>query len=500
MDYLKELVGVLDENQIIPRNGSKKLFSENSKMADFYRGLQSGKINSDIRAVQILYGSTKELSKFRKLKSVLFGKLIEALGLFFPKANRFTEYQRAYFTCSKHWSYIKILIGLNAASTAVYLAEKLIKQTTKNELVFLSMDILSYLRIQYLRNCPNLKKYEGASKQYRNYQAIYAAQNQAEDLYMRLIFRYKNKNWKVKDTLAVQQELEQEIRPLLKQYKLGRLHMFGRLVDINLHLVARDYTAALIACNSAILFFKLKPLERPAMLQLFYYEKLVCLIHLREFKAGHQTAQEYLKILDKGTFNWFKFQELYLRLLLHTSQYQIATNVLLEVKDNKHFRNLPNELKEHWYVYNNYFFYLQQLRKVNHSDAANALQTKFTSDFSDMRKDNSGMSTAAMFIKILMLIAEDKYCDLADSKDSLEQYAYRHLNTEKRKRSFWFLKLLLLLSSRPLDRSKIEKKACQYLNKLASEPMAISDQVDEIEIIPYEELWQFALESTGRPA
>ena len=43
----------------------------------------------------------------------------------------------------------------------------------------------------------------------------------------------------------------------------------------------------------------------------------------------------------------------------------------------------------------------------------------------------------------------------------------------------------------------VQRKAQKYYDKLMANPLEIAKQTYEIEIIPYEDLWEFALDSLG---
>ncbi|MCB0528632.1 MAG: hypothetical protein KDC65_09175, partial [Saprospiraceae bacterium] len=88
-----------------------------------------------------------------------------------------------------------------------------------------------------------------------------------------------------------------------------------------------------------------------------------------------------------------------------------------------------------------------------------------------------------------------------------EQYCYRHLRGEDTQRSYNFLKMLLQIPMGQFDRKMVEPKAARYLEKLRAIPLQLANQTHEIEIIPYEDLWDYALQSlemkpekTGRRA
>ncbi len=98
-------------------------------------------------------------------------------------------------------------------------------------------------------------------------------------------------------------------------------------------------------------------------------------------------------------------------------------------------------------------------------------------------------------VRLLLLLQERKYDKLLDEVEAIDQYAYRHLRGKNTQRSYLFIRLLLQIPLGAFDLDMIQEKAGRYLGKLANIPLQVANQTHEIEILPYEDLWQFAVES-----
>ena len=55
--------------------------------------------------------------------------------------------------------------------------------------------------------------------------------------------------------------------------------------------------------------------------------------------------------------------------------------------------------------------------------------------------------------------------------------------------------MLLQIPNANFHRTGVKRKAKRYYDTLLETPLEIVNQADEIEIIPYEDLWEFILES-----
>ena len=105
------------------------------------------------------------------------------------------------------------------------------------------------------------------------------------------------------------------------------------------------------------------------------------------------------------------------------------------------------------------------------------------------------MNIAIIAIKFLYLLSEKRYSQILDEVEATEQYCYRYLGGKNTVRSFNFVKMLLQIPLGQFDVEVIEKRTVRYRKNLVDNPLQIANQTHEIEIIPYEILWDMALES-----
>ena len=97
--------------------------------------------------------------------------------------------------------------------------------------------------------------------------------------------------------------------------------------------------------------------------------------------------------------------------------------------------------------------------------------------------------------QILILIIDKDYDRLLSRIEAVEKYASRYLRKDQNFRSNCFIKMILEIPKRNFHRKAVERHAKKYIQKLESMPLQMADQPYEIEIIPYEHLWEYTLES-----
>lgn len=389
---------------------------------------------------------------------------------------------------------VKILTGQNANTAAMNLASKLIKQTERFEFTLLTMDIAAYLRFQYGLREGNDKKYQESHSLFIFSKTVYEAESKAEEYYTRLMVRTISSRSANEDLVRMADELYGEIAPLLEHYTSFRLHMYGHLIGLMRYTTVNDYAAALPYCGDVIRFFREKPYEARVPLQIFNYQKLICHIQLRQFEEGDEVARYCLGIMYEGTFNWFKYLELYLQLSFHTEQFEKGAEILYLALDHPRFEFLPEHAKETWRIYEAFAHFLASAGKITCMGKRRFRLTKFVNETPIFSKDKSGMNIAILAIRFLHLLLEKKLTKLLDESEAVKQYCYRHLGGPNTVRSNQFFRMLMQIPLGRFDAEKISVKVQPYLKKLDENPLQVANQTHEIELIPYEILWKIAME------
>jgi hypothetical protein len=87
------------------------------------------------------------------------------------------------------------------------------------------------------------------------------------------------------------------------------------------------------------------------------------------------------------------------------------------------------------------------------------------------------------------LLSEGKKSRFIDKVESIEQYSYKYLRTDHTLRSHYFIKILLQIPLSGFNKAIFLAKTSGYLEKMSAVPMESANQTNEIEIIPFEELY-----------
>lgn len=498
MQDLKELVYILKRFQLKLLNPNGQQVERSSMLGQLYDALDNSGINTDEEAEALLYPDKKSGSKFRQLKSVLRDRMLNSIAAFDPAGLDMSDYQKAYYACHKEWLVVKILSGQNANTAALSLALRLLKQVELYEFSLLAMDIAAYLRFQYGLRESNDKKFREFHRIHEHHRSVYDAECKAEEFYTFLMVKQVNNRSAKEEVALLAASQYDDIEPLLSQFNSYRLHLYGRLVGLHRFTARNMYEEALSYCEEAVDFFQQKQYEAQVPVQIFSYQMLICHIQLRQFEKGNEIAELCMQFSNEGTFNWFKYKELYLQLSFHSDRFDRGAEILTEVLDHPRFQFLPDNAKEVWRIYESYAYFLSEQGKLKGLKKNTFKLGKFINGTPIFSKDKAGLNIAIIIIKFLYLLQQKKLGQLLDEVEAIEHYGYRYLRNKNTIRSYYFLRMLLQIPLGQFDVEEIEKKVHKYRELLAENPISIANQIYEIEIVPYEVLWQLAMESVKK--
>lgn len=500
MDVLNELVYIVGRNKVKGIN-MKDLYlnHHSSKLSQFYQGLSDGLFQSDEDARTLIYPEDQDTDKFRTLKSQLKKRLLNYLFFIDLELPTFTDRQKAFLECNKQWAMTNILFGRGARNAGVETAEKLLKKALHFEFNEIVVDVSKLLRFHFGVIAGNKKKYKKYKHIYERHELYYLNENRIEGYYTDVIFSsFSQKNSKIK----LERNLEfamQKIRPLLAQTPSYKAQLYGYLTEVILHASQFENHKMIDACQKAIAFFESKSYQANTPLQIFYYQQLIAFTQLGKFEKGKRVAERCLSLLEEGTFNWFKYYESYFILATHTSQYSVAYKIFDLVVNHPRFLAMPEETKEIWKIYEAYLHLLQRSKKLQGLNMDTTALSKFRlgrflNEIPVYSKEKRGMNIAVLVIQILLSIQKGEYNKAIDRIEAIEKYCTRYLRNEETLRSYYFIKMLLVIPSQSFHKEAVLRHTKNFQEKLNKLPLEIANQDHKIEVIPYEELWNLGIQ------
>jgi len=502
MELLDELLLIVDGHKLKALKQMDFLLDENSKLTKLYQIIANNEFDSEEQIADYLYPSSSEKERadsYRHLRAKLIQRLSSILLLTDENQADYSEYQKAYYQCHKDWTVIQSLLGKNARIAAVELAEKTIKQTIKYEFTELTVSISKILRMHYAAREGDHIKFQYYNEQYKAYKVIRDLESEVEEYYLLLVINYVNDRSKKEDIHHKAKQYYNIVKEYLDLHEAYHLHLHGFLIKLMIYTTINDYKTTIEVCQEGIDFFAGKGFEARVPLQIFYYQKMVCHIQRKEVQQGSVTADKCLELSEEGSFNWFKYHELYFSLHIHSQDYQNAYHLYQRVTAHKRFRFLPENVKEVWKIYKAYLHYLKEHGIISVQEDDNDFSKfklgRFLNETPTYSKDKRGMNIAILVIHILFYILQKKYGKTIDRVEAIKQYSYRYLHQDNTYRSNCFIKMLLLIPKADFHKQAVIRKTQPYLKKLQKVPLEVDQLTHEIEIIPYEHLWELVIKS-----
>ena len=108
------------------------------------------------------------------------------------------------------------------------------------------------------------------------------------------------------------------------------------------------------------------------------------------------------------------------------------------------------------------------------------------------------MNIPILIIQILFLLAQKRYDTVINRMEAIDRYCSRYLKQDKNYRCNLFIRLLLQIPKAHFHPKTVLSRADRYLTLLRQHPLQLSPQGHDIEIVPFEDLWEMVLEGLGK--
>ena len=494
MKHLIEIARILTKKKVKRMDvfDADYLSQKSNKFTIFYEALATHKLRNDREAAALLYQSSPTDARYRQLKSRFRRRLLNTLFFTDPHQTETSVFDKTYFSCSKDWTLIHIMVS----NQAVLAAEALAKQTLQTALEYKFPDIIincaRALR-DFSVDAGRQQDFEYYHQLIETYVAVLQAETQAEALFLRCTTAVDPPDYN-----AAQPYLQQLIR-LSEQHDSLLITYYRYLSEIVLLENAGNFQNLLQVCDQAEQYLDNKPDFFPEERILrFYVHKMAALLHLRDYKEGKATVERYLSAFPEGSESWFLFMEFYFLLAMHTTQYIQAAAIAEKAQQHPRFKKYVLGHKEKWKIfqYSLAFVTLRQgsdfpalLQKGKKTQSGQVFSEESVSYHKETRQ-----STAVLLIlKIVLLLEKNSLLKTQEWIDKLRDFGSKYLQTDEDFRVIQFIKLLQQVAKANFQRDAL-KNTEKYLDGLRKKPFPHRYPFSCHEVIPYENLWEQVLE------
>lgn len=500
-EELDSLVRVISHNKVkqIEIVGEQSSRGEKNQIQNLYSFIAENGASSEEKAMSYFFeGEANRAFYFNRLKRKLRKRLINTLFFIDVNQPKFNEIQKAYYLSYKDAAAVKILIGRGARKPAIALAEKTIKKSLKFEFTDITLELARNLRMHFGNIEGNRKKFLYYKDIIDQQSKIYNAELIAEEYYCELAINFAKSQSSKPELTEIAIIYYNELRTVLLEHNSYKLNLHAYLLFALRYEIQNDYNNTLKVCQEAISYFESKPhIASKAVIFNFLLKEIVCSLITRSFVEGEQISKKCLKLQPKGSINWLVAMDYYIILLFHSNRFEEAQLVYLDAINELNVDNRVKGSSEHWKIHGAFLQYLVAIGKVKNSNETdiNFRLSKFLNEVPTHSKDKQGINISILIIQILFLLHKGKHGEIIDRTESLKTYTHRYLRRDDTFRSNCFIKMLLCLPAASFHKAGVIRKAKKYVELLRSVPIQEANQSPEVEIIPYETLWEFVLES-----
>jgi hypothetical protein len=497
METLKELVSLLSIQKVKQIN----LITEDSdvpyKIKQLYDKIASGEIKSDEEAKNILYPDNNSDKSYSILKNRLKERLINTL--FFIDINQYSKsaYEVALHKIRRNTAAFTLLLDRGKRTSSIELAEKTLKLALKYDDIESVLYLSKQVRKHYTIYAYDKKKKTYYSNLMHEYLDYYQQEIQAENLYQELahaVLHNLDINEIVKDN-------QFNLINIVYNQKTNKNYFFNFYAYNALYFIKlgdRKYEELLELTEESIEFYKSK--VGFSLVAIFdqLFKKGYALLNLGRIEEALNTFEMCREMGPKpGNISWFNIHAYICMTAILLKKYDYAVEIFNITSRNPNFSDLHETFKEPWLVKEAYLNFIAKLGKL--SDHAEALEGKFKigrflNEVPLYSKDKRGYNIAILIIQMLFFLMDKKYSRFIDRMDALNQYSYRYLRNDDSLRSNCFVKMILKIPDANYHPLRLKRHVEKFYKTLINTPPNIREQSSNIEIIPYEHLWELVLE------
>ncbi len=501
MEVLKELVDLHRANKTQRAKILGTRQGRNStKMYQLYEAVLRRKVASDEEAMVFLFGKGRNRDpEVRRLYSNLKKRLERRLidGLFLIELSDDKYRSQIVTNLYKLYAAAQILSIRTSVKAAIQTARKGLKGAEEHGDSKLAMDFCEILvrRYAFLGDERKMKKYKALFKKYEHLEGY---RKEVEDLYLSLAsFFAKAQGITEGEVKKLGRRIQELKENFPRQTSFLRIDIILiSLESIYLQLVA-DHEKNVELCQRGLALLERYPNQVTIgnKLQLLT-NKLYSHIYLGDREEAEELAAQ-IRMLKKDRLDWYTPYRISILSRLWFRDYQGAFDLFLEVLENRAYKRQKLHMEENWRILHAYlyFFYKQGFICTRNKDEnlvkrfTNFRLNRFMHEMPVYTRDKRGYNVTLLSLQALLWLQQKKLDRFFDKIEALKTYNYKYLRRNQTFRSHCYLRMLIRLSVFGEKRIEKDKHTQVLLRKMQSFPM----KTLEVEVIPYEHQWEFAL-------
>ncbi len=466
------------------------------QLKTLYERILEGSLRSDADAAQYFFGQSAEHKPYRRLRNNLADRLYNAVLFIDGRKSKFNSAQQAFMECHKRLVMVRLLLARNVATPALTLIRNTLKISRKYEFTSLSLEFVKWLKNHHGQSSGQTVLYLKYRKLFLELKYVQQAEDEAELAGVDSSHLLHSKTVPSAEEIHALEAEYQDLGGRYTDVQSGRFIWLFHSLGINIHRAKRDYAGLLLESQCALDRLGQKPHFNQVLIDQFHYYRLLANIRLERYDQGKLQSQYCMDRFEPGSIRWHNVLDLSFLLYLHLGDYEECVAIYRRATASRNLRLQSTKRQETWKLYEAYLYYLGIMGKVMiPTELEDFRLNKLLNEVPDFSLDKRGYNIPVLIVQILIKIKTGSFMELIDSMEAIEKYSSRYLRRGDHFRSNCFIHMLLEIPKRNFHLIAIRRHTKVHLEKLRSEPLSTSDQAYEVELIPYEVLWQYALES-----
>lgn len=496
MEELKSLIKIVNKQ----KTKSLGLFAEDlnntSKIRALYDGIASGTIKNDRNAIETIYQSSNSLQAFKKLKLRLRKRLLNAI--FFIDINKpsFTDYKKAKFELHREWAATRLLIDRGDRVVSLSLLQHSIILALKFEFTDIAVLCLRDLVKHFSIVNPNAKKASYYQSLLEQKTQLLSEELKIEKYYNKLsLLSITDKSPDQSKLIKSIENIEEELEYIFNNHKslLVTVHYFYILSEK--YLIKKQFKKCVELCNLSLQYFNTLKFKNKIVEGQINNTLILSFLSLNEYKKAISLIDKNLQIFPQRSYSWYKVLSHKSNAHLLLKDYNVAIELVHSVLNTKQLVNFGHyfelfQLKE---AYLDLLVRSNRIMKPENANYRKFKLAKFLNNVPSFSKDKRGLNVAILIIGLLHLLRTNRFDKVLKRLDALKQYSYRYLRNDHTLRSNCFIKMLCKIPNANYHPIAFKRHTKKLYDKLSSTSYMYSENPSEIEVIPYEDLWDIVL-------
>ncbi|MFZ4545726.1 MAG: hypothetical protein ACOYOA_16875 [Saprospiraceae bacterium] len=473
---------------------------EIKKMQVLYRELCAKRFRNDEEAAG--YFEMKPTDKnYRRLRSGLKKKLLDHVLLLNPATLPINYKLKDALELYKSECVYKTIGQLGAKHCRVELSLKILEEAISLELTDVVVStckrIISQYSLLYETSSGKFDEYCNLLRDWMENQKAEALASEYNKRYSaHFLFSKKTRPELAADARMAIIELDQYAdKKMTYMFHLGRFSL--KMAAADLEYKWDDF---LNVYDEAIVFLSKQDGENSQAFSIFINRRCMALIMLQRYEDAINALEENEKEVMPFSQTWYNIQRLKMNAYFHSSRFADAYQLHLRITTHPRFDTLEQDHMEIWFIFKAYLLLLIKAGHLELSfnemeDIQSWQMHEILSEITVYSKDKRGFNVPILIAQVLSHLIEKSHEQIEYRLEALLKYRSRHLTEGRFYRTDVFIDLLSAIVKNSFDPKRFSAKATHIISKLETVPYSLADQLEEIEVLPYEKLYQLTLKS-----